>query len=131
MEFHDIVEFYKQIQLIQLHFYQYHLGGTFDQKTGNFVRFYGYFFGQEKNNNIMQVSNYLQFNPYKNYYVIANFSVANLFENFNDDNFIKINYSSIGLTAGYDSPFGQIKLNYSHALNKNPGIFSVVLGHWF
>ena len=112
-------------------FYQYHLGGTFDQKTGNFVRFYGYFFGQEKNNNIMQVSNYLQFNPYKNYYVIANFSVANLFENFNDDNFIKINYSSIGLTAGYDSPFGQIKLNYSHALNKNPGIFSVVLGHWF
>ena len=48
-----------------------------------------------------------------------------------NDNFIKINYSSIGLTAGYDSPFGQIKLNYSHALNKNPGIFSVVLGHWF
>lgn len=112
-------------------FYQYHLGGLFDQKVGNFVKIHGYNFGQEKNNNIMLVSNYFQFNPYKNYYIIANLSMANLFENFDEAKFIKINYSSVGLTAGYDSPFGQIKLNYSHALNKNTGIFSVVLGHWF
>ena len=112
-------------------FYQYQLGGIFDQKVGNFVKFHGYYFGQEKNNNVMQISNYFQFNPYKNYYITTNFSVANLFDNFDDAKFMNINYSSIGLTAGYDSPFGQIKLNYSHAFNKNPGIFSVVLGHWF
>ena len=112
-------------------FYQYYLGGIFDQKVGNFVRFSGYEFGQEKNNNVIQLSNSLQFNPYKNYYIITNLSVANLFDNFDEAKFIKVNYSSVGLTAGYDSPFGQIKLNYSHALNKNPGIFTVILGHWF
>ena len=112
-------------------FYQYYLGGIFDQKVGNFVRFSGYEFGQEKNNNVIQLSNSFQFNPYKNYYIITNLSVANLFDNFDEAKFIKVNYSSVGLTAGYDSPFGQIKLNYSHALNKNPGIFTVILGHWF
>lgn len=112
-------------------FYNYHLGGNFDQKVGNFVSFNGYNFGQEKNNNVIKLSNYFQFNPYKNYYLIADFSVANLFDNFDEAKFLKVNYSSVGLTAGYDSPFGQIKLNYSHSLNKNPGIFSVVLGHWF
>lgn len=112
-------------------FYQYYLGGIFDQKVGNFVRFSGYEFGQEKNNNVIQLSNSFQFNPYKNYYIITNLSVANLFDNFDEAKFIKVNYSSVGLTAGYDSPFGQIKLNYSHALNKNPGVFTVILGHWF
>lgn len=112
-------------------FYQYHLGGIFEQKVGNFVRLAGYEFGQEKNNNIIELSNNFQFNPYKNYYLIANVSVANLFDNFDEAKFIKVNYSSVGLTAGYDSPFGQVKLNYSHALNKNPGIFTVILGHWF
>ncbi len=112
-------------------FYLYRLGGIFEQDLGNFVKFNGYELGQEVNNNAIQLSNSLQFNPYKNYYISANFNVANLFDDFKEANFLKIKYSSIGLTAGYDSPFGQIKLNYSHALNNNPGIFSIILGHWF
>ncbi len=56
---------------------------------------------------------------------------GNLFDNFNDANFIKINYSSFGITRGYDSPFGQIKINYSNAFKAKPGIIAVVLGHWF
>lgn len=112
-------------------FYLYRLGGIFEQDLGNFVKFNGYELGQEVNNNVIQLSNSLQFNPYKNYYISANFNVANLFDDFKEANFLKIKYSSIGLTAGYDSPFGQIKLNYSHALNNNPGIFSIILGHWF
>lgn len=112
-------------------FYLYRLGGIFEQKTGNFVRFNGYEFGQEVNNNVIQLSNSLQFNPYKNYYLIANLNLANLFEDVKDANFLKVKYSSVGLTAGYDSPFGQIKVNYSHALNNSPGILSLILGHWF
>ncbi len=112
-------------------FYLYRLGGIFEQKTGNFVRFNGYEFGQEVNNNVIQLSNSLQFNPYKNYYLITNLNLANLFEDVKDANFLKVKYSSVGLTAGYDSPFGQIKVNYSHALNNNPGFLSLILGHWF
>ena len=113
-------------------FYQYHLGGLFEQDLGNFVRFTGYQFGQNYNNNIISVSNNFQFNVYKNYFIIANFSAADLFQNFEETKLLKINYSSLGITAAYKSPFGQIKLNYSHALQKdNKGIFSVVLGHWF
>lgn len=114
------------------HFYQYHLGGLFEQELGNFIRFTGYNFGQNQNNNVISVSNNFQFNVYKNYYLIANISAADLFEDFKKINFLKINYSSVGVTAAYKSPFGQIKLNYSHPLEKDTkGIFSVILGHWF
>ncbi len=112
-------------------FYQYHLGGIFEQNLVNFVKFNGYEFGEASNNNVFTVGNDFQFNFMKNYYVTASLSVGNLFDNFNDANFIKINYSSFGITAGYDSPFGQVKLNYSHAFKSKPGIFTVVLGHWF
>ena len=112
-------------------FYKYYLGGIFDQNVVNFVRFNGFEFGEASNNNILTVGNDFQFNFMKNYYVIANLSIGNLFDNFDDSKFLRINYSSLGLTVGYDSPFGQIKINYSHSLKQKPGIFSVVLGHWF
>lgn len=112
-------------------FYKYHLGGIFEQNIVNFVRFNGYQFGEQKNNNIFSISNDFQFNFLKNYYVIGNLSLGNLFDDFEDSKFLRINYSSVGITAGYDSPFGQIKINYSHAFTSKPGIFTVVLGHWF
>lgn len=112
-------------------YYKYHLGGLFEQNLVNFVRFNGYQFGEQKNNNIFTISNDFQFNFLKNYYVIGNLSLGNLFDDFEDSKFLRIKYSSLGVTAGYDSPFGQIKINYSHALSNRPGIFSVVLGHWF
>lgn len=112
-------------------FYKYYLGGMFEQNLVNFVRFNGYEFGEVSNNNAFTIGNDLQFNFMKNYYLTANLNLGNLFDNFDDAKFLRINYSSIGVTAGYDSPFGQIKLNYSHSLKNKPGIFSVVLGHWF
>lgn len=112
-------------------YYKYHLGGLFEQNLVNFVRFNGYQFGEQKNNNIFTISNDFQFNFLKNYYVIGNLSLGNLFDDFEDSKFLRIKYSSLGVTAGYDSPFGQIKINYSHALSNKPGIFTVVLGHWF
>ncbi|GGP03469.1 patatin [Cloacibacterium rupense] len=112
-------------------FYLYNLGGIFEQNIVNFVRFNGYQFGEHKNNNIFKISNDFQFNFFKNYYLIGNLSLGNLFSDFEDSQFLKINYSSIGITAGYDSPFGQIKINYSYALPNSSGLFNVVLGHWF
>lgn len=112
-------------------FYNFRLGGQFEQNIGNFVRFGGYEFGQEDNRNLLEASNQMQFKVYKNFFVIPNISIATMFEDINVADFFKIEYASAGITAGYKSPFGQIKLNYSKAFNNNPGLFTVILGHWF
>ena len=112
-------------------FYQYRIGGLFEQPIVNFKRLAGYQFASLADNNILLASNDFQFRFDKNYFLIANFSIVNLFSSIKVDEAIKVNYNSIGLTAGYKSPFGQIKLNVSKSLNKHKGVFSVILGHWF
>lgn len=113
-------------------FYHYRLGGIFEQNMNNFVRFEGLEFGQKIDRNIVAVSNQLQINVFKNIFAIPAVSIANSFEDIQLKEIINIRYSSVGLTAGYKSPFGQIKINYSKSFhNKDKGIFSVILGHWF
>jgi NTE family protein len=113
-------------------FYQYRLGGIFEQNIINFRSFGGFYFAQLNANNVILASNDLQFKLNKNYFISGNFTFANLSEDINFKDAAKVNYSSIGLTAGYKSPFGQIKINFSHSLKNNQkGIFSVILGHWF
>lgn len=113
-------------------FYQYRLGGIFEQNLVNFRSFSGFYFGQLSTNNVILVSNDVQFKLNKNYFISGNFSLANLSDDISFEDAVKLNYSSIGLTAGYKSPFGQIKINFSHSLKNNQkGIFSVILGHWF
>lgn len=112
-------------------FYQYRVGGIFEQSIVNFKRFGGYQFGSLTDNNIFIASNDFQLRFGKNYFLVGNFSLANMFSSIKFEEAIKLNYSSIGLTAGYKSPFGQIKLNVSKSLNKHKSVFSVILGHWF
>lgn len=113
-------------------FYQYRLGGIFEQNVVNFKSFSGFYFGQLNTNNVVLVSNDLQFRFNKNYFISGNFSFANLSDDLTFEDAVKLNYSSFGITAGYKSPFGQIKINFSHSLKNNQkGIFSVILGHWF
>lgn len=112
-------------------FYQYRIGGIFEQNIVNFKRFAGYQFGLLNDNNIFLASNDFQFRFGKNYFLVANFSIANLFDSIKFADAVKLNYNSVGITGGYKSPFGQIKLNFSHSLDRHKGIFSVILGHWF
>ncbi|MDC8106009.1 patatin-like phospholipase family protein [Chryseobacterium sp. B21-037] len=113
-------------------FYKYKLGGIFEQNVVNFRSFAGFYFAQLSTNNVVLVSNDLQFKLNKNYFISGNFSFANLSNDITFENAAKLNYSSLGITAGYKSPFGQIKINFSHSLKNNQkGIFSVILGHWF
>lgn len=113
-------------------FYQYSLGGIFEQNLVNFRSFSGFYFGQLSTNNVILISNDVQFKFNKNYFISGNFSLANLSDDISFEDAVKLNYSSVGLTAGYKSPFGQIKINFSHSLKNNQkGIFSVILGHWF
>ena len=112
-------------------FYQYRIGGLFEQNVGNFVKFQGYEFGQLHSKNLLTASSTFQFNFSKNYYADAHLSLGNLFNDIKVDDILHISESSTGITAGYKSPFGQIKLNYSRSLNRNNNILSVILGHWF
>ncbi|WP_073295137.1 patatin-like phospholipase family protein [Chryseobacterium polytrichastri] len=113
-------------------FYQYRLGGVFEQNMVNFKSFAGFYFSQLNSNNVILISNDLQFKFEKNYFLSGNFSFANLSNDITFEDAVKLNYSSVGISAGYKSPFGQIRLNFSHSLKNNQkGIFSVILGHWF
>lgn len=112
--------------------YQYRLGGIFEQNIVNFKSFPGFYFSQLNTNNVVLISNDLQFKFNKNYFLSGNFTFANLSDDITFEETAKLNYSSLGITAGYRSPFGQIKINFSHSLKNNQkGIFSVILGHWF
>ena len=113
-------------------FYKYRLGGIFEQNLGNMHSFGGYYFGQLSNENVILATNNLQFRFKKNYYLSGHFTAVNLFNKIDFEEALRINYSSVGITAGYKSPFGQIKLNISQPLKENNKmIFSVILGHWF
>ncbi len=112
-------------------YYRYRMGGIFGQNLGNFVNFQGYQFGQSIAQNILTTTSTAQFRLSKNFYADANFSFANLFDDLSVDEILHVSDSSAGVTAGYKSPFGQIKVNYSHSLKINKGMFSVILGHWF
>ncbi len=113
-------------------FYEYKLGGIFGQNMGNLIPFNGYELGQEGGNNVLMISNDLQFKLNKNLFLTPNVSVATVFDSLENTQFFDIMHSSVGLTAGYRSPFGQIKLNYSKSLTiNNEGLFTVILGHWF
>ncbi|WP_027376838.1 patatin-like phospholipase family protein [Kaistella palustris] len=112
-------------------YYRYHLGGIFEQNLGNFISFPGYEFGQLFAENALMASNALQYNVYRNYYLEANVNLANLFDDIKVDSLFHVTASSVGLTAGYKSPFGQIKINYSRSLSVKNDIFSVILGHYF
>ncbi|PZP39488.1 MAG: patatin, partial [Pseudopedobacter saltans] len=110
---------------------KYRVGGIFEQSIVNFKRLNGYQFASLADNNIFIASNDFQLRFSKNYFLVGNFSIANMFSSIKFEEAVKLNYSSVGLTAGYKSPFGQIKLNVSKSLNKHKGVFSVILGHWF
>ncbi len=112
-------------------YYKFGLGGLFEQNLGNYSRLDGYEFGQILSNNLLSASNRFQFRLNKNLFLIGSFNFANHFEEINIENTLKINESSAGMTLGYKSPFGQIKINYSTALEKGNGMFNVILGHWF
>lgn len=112
-------------------YYRYRIGGIFSQNLGNFTSFQGYEFGQLSAENLLTASNHFQFNVYKNYFVEGSFNIANLFDDIKVDDIFHVSETSAGLTAGYKSPFGQIKFNYSRSFTQNNNIFSVILGHSF
>lgn len=113
-------------------YYLYRPGAFFEQNLNNFVAMPGYEFGSISGENILKATNSLQFRIRKNLFALGHVSVANLFEDISAKEILNLTHASAGLTVGYHSPFGQIKVDYTKALkNSNSGIFSVILGHWF
>lgn len=112
-------------------YYRYGFGGIFEQNIGNIVPFRGYEISQIMGKNILTADNIIQFRFRKNYFADASFGLANHFEELRFNEVVHIAETSAGLSLGYKSPFGQIKLNYSRSITRNNGLFNVILGHWF
>ncbi len=112
-------------------YYQFRPGGVFEQNLGNFTGFYGYHFGSSFGNNVMVLNNNFQFKIKKSYFINAHVDFLNTFEEINFKEAVDVKDTSAGITLGYKSPFGQIKIDYSKAIERNKGILSVILGHWF
>lgn len=112
-------------------YYHFYSGGIFEQNLGNFTSFQGYHFGSVSTENILSAGNDFQFRFKKNYFITGHFNLINTFDEHNAKNVFQIKDFSAGITAGYKSPFGQIKINASKAANRGKGIISIILGHWF
>lgn len=112
-------------------YYRYRIGGVFSQNLGNFAPFHGYEFGLISSENLFIASNTFQYNVYKNYFLEGSVSFANFFNDLKVDDIFHVTASSAGITAGYKSPFGQIKFNFSRSITLENNIFSVILGHSF
>ncbi len=112
-------------------FYNFRAGGIFDQNIHTFFQMPGYQFGQIQAKNLIILGDDLQVNVIKNVYATAHFYAAGAYDTFDLKQIFNFKYSSVGITLGYKTPAGQVKLNISKSIDKTPGIFSVVLGHWF
>jgi len=112
-------------------FYKYRIGGIFEQDLDNIISFYGYRIGERVNYNVGKISNNFQYRIMKNYYISANYSFANLFFDARTIQLLEFDDSSIGLSVGYRSPFGQIRISYNKAHSNQNGIFNVIFGQWF
>lgn len=112
-------------------YYQYHAGGLFEQNLGNFFQFASYQFGELTCENLAIVANDVQFRLSKNIFATAHMDVLNSFEDSHSKDVLSIKASSLGVTFGYRSPVGQVKLDYSRSLNQERDAFNIILGHWF
>lgn len=113
-------------------YYKFRPGGIFEQNLNNMVPMPGYQFGHLVSENALILSNIVQFKIRKNIYAGGTFSIGNFYDKIRVADLVNITDSSAGVYVGYKSPFGQIKIDYSRAVNRNfGGIFSVILGHWF
>lgn len=112
-------------------YYHYRAGGIFEQNVINFTYLPGSKFAELHSKNLLIARTALQANLFKNYFIVADFNIANQFDKIVVDEILDISRSAIGLTLGYKSPFGPLKLNFSKSLNTNSSAFNVILGHWF
>ncbi|PIE50788.1 MAG: patatin [Flavobacteriales bacterium] len=112
-------------------YYTYKSGGIFGQDLFNFNPFAGLYFGSLESNNILSHTSEFQFRIKRNLFTTLQYSLLNDFEEVNMKNVLAIKSHTLGIEGGYNSPFGQIKLNFSHNINDSNNIVSVILGHWF
>lgn len=112
-------------------YYKFRPGGIFKQQLNNFTSFGGLQFGDYSSDQLLTTTADFQFKVLKNIYLIASAGILNQFDEIQLEQILRVTDSALGITAGYKSPVGQIKINYSHPLNKDKGIYSIILGHWF
>ncbi len=113
-------------------FHKFRAGGIFEQELGNFITFPGLKLAELTDDNMVSISQHIQYRWKKNFFITGNFNILTGFDEVRLKDMTEIYQLSCGLTLGYRSPLGPIKINYSKTLNtRNNGIFNIILGHWF
>ncbi len=105
-------------------------GGDFEQNFINAQKFYGFRIGEIYGNHTLKLHSGLQYELLKNNYIDAFGSVVFVVDELKDD-YVLTAHSSLGISYGYDSPFGPIRLRYSYSPTESNSIFTVSLGYWF
>lgn len=114
------------------HFYLFRPGAVIGQPLGTFTSFTGYRFGDLATDNLFSFKNSLQVEFARNFFATGHYSLANLFAGSDMKKVLRISHHSVGISGGYRSPFGQIRVDFSQPLNSGyNGVFSVIMGHWF
>ena len=112
-------------------YYKYRSGGIFGQALNNFTPFGGLQFGEYSSNQLLTSTADLQIKAFKNVYLTGSAGILNQFNEIQLEEILSITDSFGGITAGYKSPVGQIKINYSQPFNNKKRTFNIILGHWF
>ncbi|MFC6266778.1 patatin-like phospholipase family protein [Frigoriflavimonas asaccharolytica] len=112
-------------------YYKYRPGGIFGQSLNNFTPFAGLQFGEYSSDQLLTSTADFQIRAFKNIFFTGSAGILNEFNDIKLEEILRITNTFAGVTAGYKSPVGQIKINYSQPLNSKNGTFNIILGHWF
>jgi NTE family protein len=85
-----------------------------------------FYFAQLYTNNVILISNDLQFKFNKNYFISGNFSFANLSNDIKFEDAVKVNYSSLGLRLVTNLLSGRLKSTSATHLKTIKKVYSVL-----
>ncbi len=109
--------------------HMYYLGGQGAKYLQGMVPFYGLNVGQLQGNQVLSARLMLQYQMYKNHYVLAHVDLANT--SFYLKNILNVSKAAIGygITYGYDSPIGPIEISLA-ASNYKAFTPYISIGFW-
>ena len=111
---------------------QFYLGGMNEQPLLNGQKMPGYDFYELRGNNYFLNGIGLQYNFYKNSYVTAFGYKANIADSYTKLNYFNVDeYNALGVSLGYDSIIGPLKLTYTFSPTKKENNLYLSVGFWF
>lgn len=113
---------------------QNYLGGINQRRVFNNEHFYGYPFAYLYGMNKFLLGAELQYQIFNNHYISFLSNISNLEDQVKDLRLLRYKYSGFGISYGYDSIFGPLRLFWTYSPDKGlkeKNAIQVALGFWF